>query len=44
MLDDGENGRKIDWHVYGQGSITLYRGGKAVIHRTGEHFQESFSS
>ncbi|HYX51036.1 MAG TPA: Type 1 glutamine amidotransferase-like domain-containing protein [Ktedonobacteraceae bacterium] len=44
MLDDGEDGRKIDWHVYGQGAITLYRGGKPVVHHTGERFNEDFSS
>lgn len=44
MLDDGENGRKIDWHIYGQGAITLYRGGKPVVHHTGERFNDDFSS
>src|SRR6516165_6977595 len=27
MLDDGEQGRKIGWHVYGQGSVSIYRNG-----------------
>jgi cyanophycinase len=44
MLDDGEEGRKIGWRVYGQGAITLYRGGKPVIHHTGERFIDDFSS
>ena len=44
MLDDGEKGRKIGWSVYGQGEITLYRGGKPVVHHKGECFNDDFSS
>ena len=44
MLDDGEEGRKIGWCVYGQGAITLYRGGKPFAHYNGECFNEDFSS
>lgn len=40
MIDDGE--RKKTWTVYGQGSVTLYRKGKAVVHRAGETFTDSF--
>ena len=42
MLDDGENGRKIGWRVYGQGEITLYRGGKTAVYHAGEHFNDDF--
>ncbi len=43
MLDDGENGRKIGWRVYGQGAITLYRGGKPVVYHSSKHFNDNFS-
>jgi len=43
MLDDGEQGRKVGWSVYGQGDITLYRAGKLAIYHSGEHFIDSFS-
>jgi cyanophycinase len=42
MLDDGEEGRKIGWRVYGQGNITVYRGGKSAVHHTGERFGDDF--
>jgi len=44
MIDDSEEGRKIGWCVYGQGAITLYRGGKPVVHQTGERFYGDFLS
>ena len=40
MIDDGE--RKKKWTVYGQGAVTLYRKGKAVVHRAGETFTDDF--
>ena len=42
MIDDGE--RKKTWTVYGQGAITLYRKGKAVVHKAGETFTDDFVS
>ena len=42
MIDDGVEGRKIGWRVYGQGAITLYRGGKPTVYRSGEHFKDNF--
>jgi cyanophycinase len=42
MLDDGENGRKTDWRVFGQGDITLYREGKMAVYHTGERFNDDF--
>ncbi len=40
MIDDGE--RKRTWTVYGQGAVTLYRKGKAVVHKSGETFTDDF--
>jgi len=40
MIDDGE--RKKTWTVYVQGAVTLYRKGKAVVHRAGETFTDDF--
>ncbi len=42
MIDDAEEGRKIGWRVYGQGAITLYRGGKPTVYHTGERFNDDF--
>ena len=42
MLDDGQAGKKIGWHVYGQGAVTLYRNGKPTIYHTGESFEDDF--
>ncbi|HJW84036.1 MAG TPA: Type 1 glutamine amidotransferase-like domain-containing protein [Anaerolineae bacterium] len=38
MLDDGEDGQ---WIVYGQGEVTLYRGGRAVAYRRGARVRPS---
>ena len=42
MLDDGDEGRKIGWRVYGQGAITLYRKGRPTVYRAGESFKDNF--
>jgi hypothetical protein len=42
MLDDGQAGKKIGWHVYGQGAVTLYRNGKPTVYHTGESFDDDF--
>ena len=42
MLDDGDAGRKRGWRVYGQGAVTLYRGGHATTYRAGETFDDDF--
>jgi cyanophycinase len=44
MLDDGDEGRKIGWRVYGQGAVTLYRHGQPTIFRAGESFSEQFEA
>lgn len=44
MLDDGDADRKRGWRVYGAGSVTLYRGGKAKSYRAGEAFVDDFLS
>lgn len=43
MLDDGPEGLKVAWRVYGKGSVTLYRHGKPTVYRSGESFNEDFS-
>jgi cyanophycinase len=42
LLDDGDSGRKIGWRVYGQGAVTLYRGGKHTNFKAGEGFEDDF--
>jgi cyanophycinase len=42
MLDDGEQGRKIGWKVYGQGSVSIYRNGLPTVFKAGEHFTDGF--
>ncbi len=42
MLDDGDEGRKVSWHVYGQGAVTLYRRGQSTVYKAGESFREDF--
>ncbi|MBV8694207.1 MAG: Type 1 glutamine amidotransferase-like domain-containing protein [Chloroflexi bacterium] len=39
MLDDAEGGKKIGWRVYGQGAVTLYHAGKAMVYTTGQTFK-----
>ena len=43
LLDDGEEGRKVGWRVYGQGAVTLYRRGQPKVYRAGESFKDDFS-
>jgi cyanophycinase len=38
MLDDGGDERKLTWHVYGQGAVTLYRHGQSVAYTSGQQF------
>ena len=42
MLDDGDEGRKIGWHVYGQGAVTLYRHGQPTVYGPGASFKDDF--
>ncbi len=42
MLDDGDEGRKVGWRVYGQEAVTLYRRGQSKVYRAGESFREDF--
>src|SRR5438552_8281443 len=44
MLDDGPEGKKLGWRVYGKGSVTLYRKGNPTIYHTGEAFKEDLSA
>jgi len=43
MLDNGPEGRKVGWRVYGKGAVTLYHHGKPTVYRSGESFNEDFS-
>ncbi len=43
MLDDGPEGRKVGWRVYGKGAVTLYHHGKPTVYRSGKSFNEDFS-
>ncbi len=40
MIDNEE--RKKIWTVYGQGTVTLFRKGKATVYKAGETFTDSF--
>ena len=42
MLDDGKEGRKVGWRVYGQGAVTLYRMGQSKAYKAGESFRDDF--
>lgn len=42
MLDDGDAGKKAGWRVYGQGAITVYRGGQPIVYRSGQEFKDAF--
>jgi cyanophycinase len=42
LLDDGSGARKTSWSVYGQGSVTLYRHGQAVVYEAGRQFENTF--
>ena len=42
MLDDGDAGRKVGWHVYGQGAVTIYRNGEPTVYEAGESFNDDF--
>ncbi len=43
MLDDGPQGQKVSWRVYGKGALTLYRHTQPTIYKSGESFNEDFS-
>jgi cyanophycinase len=42
MLDDAGTNRKADWRVYGQGAVSVYRNGSAVVYHANETFTDSF--
>ncbi len=42
MLDDGAGERRSAWRVYGQGAVTLYRGGKPTVYKAGQEFTATF--
>jgi cyanophycinase len=42
IVDDGEAGRKVDWSIYGQGGVTLYRHNVPVRYNVGQRLIDSF--
>lgn len=44
MLDDRPGARKTAWRVYGQGAVTIYQDGKPAVYRSGQRFDDDFSS
>lgn len=42
LIDDGEGGRKQEWTIYGQGSVTRYRHGVPTVYTMGERLCDSF--
>jgi cyanophycinase len=44
MIDDADGGKKIGWHVYGQGAVTVYRDGKPTVYTAGQTFKDNFLS
>jgi cyanophycinase len=42
LIDDGPGARRASWRVYGQGGVTIYRQGRQVTCRAGEHFDDVF--
>ncbi len=42
MLDDADDGRKTGWRVYGQGAVTVYRGGTPTMYMRGQVFKDNF--
>ena len=45
MLDDSSsNEREVSWHVYGQGSVSIYRHGQPIVYPSGQQFTDAFTS
>ncbi|HLH63259.1 MAG TPA: Type 1 glutamine amidotransferase-like domain-containing protein [Ktedonobacteraceae bacterium] len=44
MTDDGGDVRKTDWRVYGEGVVSIYRGGQATEYEAGKSFKDDFVS
>ena len=42
MLDDADGGKKTGWRVYGQGAVTVYRGGEPTVYTAGQVFKDDF--
>lgn len=42
MIDDGTGGRRRDWNVYGQGTVTRYRNGIPTVYNAGQRLTDSF--
>ena len=44
MLDDGPQGQKVSWRVYGKGAVTIYRHTQPTIYKSGAIINEDFST
>lgn len=44
ILDDADGGKKIGWHVYGQGGVTVYGKAKPTVYMAGQTFKDDFSN
>jgi cyanophycinase len=42
MIDDGTGGKRRDWNVYGQGTVTRYRNGIPTVYNAGQRLTDSF--
>jgi cyanophycinase len=42
MIDDGAGGKRRDWNVYGQGTVTRYRNGIPTVYNAGQRITDSF--
>ncbi len=42
MIDDGIAGKRRDWNVYGQGTVTRYRNGVPTVYNAGQRLTDSF--
>ena len=42
MIDDGRGGPMVGWHVYGQGSVTIYHDDEPTVYKAGESFKDNF--
>jgi cyanophycinase len=43
MIDDGEDGKKLHWNVYGQGTVSLYRQATPIRYNVGQRLIDSFT-
>ena len=42
LIDDGEDGKRLHWNIYGQGAVTLYRQASPMRYNVGQRLIDSF--